>query len=140
MEEIRKAERTYRDAAIRSLQIARDSRILSRDHVNGNSAIQRAYHAENAALQAYRSALQKLVEFFGKDPSVPDGRAEELTNRERDVLQQIAWGRSTKEIAYTLGVTFKTAATHREHLLRKLNARNTADLTRAAIRLGLVNP
>lgn len=63
-----------------------------------------------------------------------------LTNREVQVLALIAGGRLTKEIASDLGIGFKTAACYRYRLLQKLNARNTADLTRAAIRMKLIEP
>ena len=62
-----------------------------------------------------------------------------LTGREREVLTLIASGKSTKEIATILGMALPTAVTHRYHLQQKLDARNTAELTRAAVRLGLIN-
>jgi DNA-binding CsgD family transcriptional regulator len=64
----------------------------------------------------------------------------ELTPRELKVLALIAAGQSTKEVAHTLGISFKTAASHRWRILSKLNAHNTADLTRHAIGIGLVAP
>jgi DNA-binding NarL/FixJ family response regulator len=64
----------------------------------------------------------------------------ELTAREREVLKLIAEGRSTKEIAHQLGISFKTAACHRSRILRKFNAHNSVLLVRAAIRAGLVEP
>lgn len=64
-----------------------------------------------------------------------------LTLREREVLQLIAEGRSTKEIAAALHISQKTIGTHRHNLRRKLNVATTADLTKIAIREGLVaNP
>jgi DNA-binding CsgD family transcriptional regulator len=61
-----------------------------------------------------------------------------LTTREQAVLECIAAGKSTKKIAYDLGITFKTAACHRQHVLTKLGASNTADLVCRAARLGLI--
>lgn len=61
-----------------------------------------------------------------------------LTGRETEILALIARGYSNKEVAEQLGIAPRTVETHREHLLAKLDARNAADLTRAAIRLGLV--
>lgn len=60
-----------------------------------------------------------------------------LTSREREVVQLIAEGHSTKAIADRLHVSAKTIGTHREHILSKLKAGGTADLTRYAIREGL---
>lgn len=62
------------------------------------------------------------------------------TPRELEVLGLIASGKSTKEVAHLLGITFKTAASHRSRIMAKVNANNTADLTRAAIRMGLIEP
>ena len=64
---------------------------------------------------------------------------ENLTPREREVLQLIAAGRSTKALAADLGIAFKTAACHRATILAKLGAANTADLVCRAVRMGLVN-
>ena len=63
-----------------------------------------------------------------------------LTGREREVLQLLAEGRSTKEVADELGLSVKTAETHRANLMRKLGARSLADLVRYAIRNKIVTP
>jgi two-component system response regulator NreC len=63
-----------------------------------------------------------------------------LTVRERQVLQLIAEGKTTKQIAVILGVTVKTAESHRSALMGKLDIHSTADLVRYAIRRGLVQP
>ena len=72
-------------------------------------------------------------------PRAADPRLRELTNRELQVLTLIAEGRSTKEIAFDLKISFKTAVAHRTHLLRKLGAHETATLVRIAVRGGLVS-
>jgi DNA-binding NarL/FixJ family response regulator len=61
-----------------------------------------------------------------------------LSPREREVLQLIAEGKSTKEIAFTLHVSTKTVETHRRQLMNKLNIYTVAELTRYALREGLV--
>jgi two-component system response regulator NreC len=61
-----------------------------------------------------------------------------LSVREREVLQLVAEGKSTKEIATILGVSIKTADHHRERLMRKLDLHHVAGLTRYAVRQGLV--
>ncbi len=63
-----------------------------------------------------------------------------LTPRERQVLQQVAQGRSTKQVAAALGIKFKTAACHRHSVMRKLKVHETTSLVRIAIRCGIVNP
>ncbi|MCK6616762.1 MAG: response regulator transcription factor [Cyclobacteriaceae bacterium] len=62
-----------------------------------------------------------------------------LSQREREVLQLIAEGISTKEIAEKLHLSPGTVETHRKNLLKKLNARNSAELIRMAITEGLLN-
>ena len=64
--------------------------------------------------------------------------ADHLTARERQVLQLVAEGRTTKEIAQLLGVGVKTAESHRAHLMGKLGIHDTAGLVRYAIRKGFV--
>jgi len=62
-----------------------------------------------------------------------------LTGKEREVLQLIAEGKSTKEIASILCLSPKTVETHRQHLMDKLNLHSIAELTRFAIREGLID-
>lgn len=66
--------------------------------------------------------------------------SERLTTRERQVLQLVAEGKTTKEIAVILGVTVKTAESHRTTLMSKLDLHSAAELVRYAIRRGLVEP
>jgi len=63
-----------------------------------------------------------------------------LTRRETEVLKLIAEGLSTKEIATRLKVSFKTAVSHRTHLLQKLGMHESASLVRLAIHAGIVTP
>jgi DNA-binding NarL/FixJ family response regulator len=61
-----------------------------------------------------------------------------ISDRERQVLQLIAEGKTTKEIASLLGISVRTAETHRSNLMEKLNIHETAGLVRYAIRSGLI--
>ena len=63
-----------------------------------------------------------------------------LSLRERQVLQLIAEGRSTKEAASILGISVKTAESHRTRIMGKLDVHETASLVRYAIREGMVLP
>jgi DNA-binding CsgD family transcriptional regulator len=63
-----------------------------------------------------------------------------LTERERQVLVLIAEGRSTKEAAAQLGISYKTADSHRSRILEKLGVHETASMVRYAIRSGLIAP
>ncbi len=60
-----------------------------------------------------------------------------LTPREREVLQLVAEGKTTKEVAKLLGISAKTVESHRTRIMKKLDTPNTAGIVRYAIRLGL---
>jgi DNA-binding NarL/FixJ family response regulator len=79
--------------------------------------------AESAAPQAQPSS---------EDPY------ETLTDREKQVLKLVAEGRSNKEVAETLGISVKTAMSHREHLLEKLGLHGRTELVKFALRHGII--
>jgi len=62
-----------------------------------------------------------------------------LSDRERETLQLLAEGKTTKEIAARLHVSAKTVETHRQHLMEKLDLHSVAELTKLAIREGLTS-
>jgi DNA-binding CsgD family transcriptional regulator len=62
-----------------------------------------------------------------------------LTPRQREILQLVAEGRTTKEIAAILNISLKTVETHRTQLMERLNIHDVAGLVRYAIRIGLVS-
>ncbi|MHB8495634.1 MAG: response regulator [Casimicrobiaceae bacterium] len=66
--------------------------------------------------------------------------AEAISARQREVLQLIAEGRSTREMAERLHLSVKTIETHRAQLMERLQIHDVASLTRYAIRMGLVDP
>src|SRR5262245_43560737 len=99
-------------------------------------------------VQAIHSALQgaiyvspvvtpAVVQAFLRGTPLP---SDPLTSREREVVQRIAEGQTTKEIAASLELSVKTAESHRINLMRKLNIHETATLVRYAIRRGLITP
>ena len=63
--------------------------------------------------------------------------SQELTPKERNVLQLIAEGKSTKEIADLLHISISTVESHRQHIMEKTNLHSVAELTRHAIKIGL---
>lgn len=82
-----------------------------------------------------------LLEDFVSDEDTPISPTfSRITPREREVLQLIAEGKTTKEIAQVLELSVKTVETHRQQLLRKLECSNVVELTRLAIREGLIEP
>ena len=67
-----------------------------------------------------------------------DTREPYLRDRERQVLQLVAEGKTTKEVAATLGISVKTAESHRLKIMERLDIHDTAGLVRYAIREGLI--
>jgi DNA-binding NarL/FixJ family response regulator len=61
-----------------------------------------------------------------------------LSKRETEVLALMVAGKTSKEIAAQLGISFKTAVTHRANIMSKMNVHETASVVREAIRRGLV--
>jgi DNA-binding CsgD family transcriptional regulator len=67
-------------------------------------------------------------------------KLEQLTFRHREILQLVAKGQNTKQIAHLLGISVKTVEAHRLQLMRRLKIDNIPGLVRFAIRTGLVSP
>lgn len=98
-------------------------------------AIETVYGGESYfSADVARVAMNQFVRGTSEGPS-----AMTLTNREREVLIHIAEGFSNKEIASRLNVGVRTVETHRERIMRKLNIRNVAGLTKFAIAKGLIS-
>ncbi|HET6352636.1 MAG TPA: response regulator transcription factor [Coriobacteriia bacterium] len=76
-------------------------------------------------------------EFAGREPRMRGVSPRSLTAREREVLQLIAEGLTTKQVASKLGLSVKTVETHRRQVMEKTNANSVADLVRYAIREGI---
>jgi two-component system response regulator NreC len=76
-----------------------------------------------------------VVDAYLSKSSLPD---DPLSAREHEVLQLIAEGKSTKDVAAILGISVKTAESHRSRLMQKLDIHETASLVRYAVRRGLV--
>jgi DNA-binding NarL/FixJ family response regulator len=85
--------------------------------------------------------VAKLVaaEYARGDERHPEGPFELLTPRQREVLQLIAEGNSTKQIAQRLRLSAKTVETHRTELMKRLGIRGIAGLVRYAIRVGIIS-
>jgi DNA-binding NarL/FixJ family response regulator len=83
---------------------------------------------------------QQVVDAIARPSDAQPSRVAMLTDREREVLQLIAEGLSSKEIAVMLGVSLKTVDSHRSNLMDKLDIHKVSGLVRFAIRAGLVEP
>lgn len=107
---------------------------------------------KNASLSELEVAIEKIVggqTYFGLrivdimreimvNPQSGDS-LDELTPRERQILQLIAESSTSKEIAVKLNISVKTADTHRANLMKKLDVHDVAGLTRQALAFGLID-
>lgn len=82
-----------------------------------------------------------IVEEYIRQAKISDkeDRYDQLTDREREVLQLIVEGFSNREIAERLNISLKTAGVHRINLMHKLNIHNLTELTKFAIRKGIIS-
>lgn len=112
-----------------------------------------AYCLKTAAAQELVSAIRAVSEgatyvtpslagavFGGLGLDERDRTPEDLTPREREVLQLVAEGKSSKEIASELHLAVSTVETHRKLIMAKLGITTIAELTKFAIRKGLTGP
>jgi len=80
--------------------------------------------------------VEEYVRKDSQEKAIIDSK---LTPREREILQLLAEGKNTKEIASNLSISVKTVETHRRHIKRKLKANSVAELTKIAIKEGLTS-
>jgi DNA-binding NarL/FixJ family response regulator len=100
--------------------------------------IMQAIHAAlQGAIYLSPQVTTGVVQAYLAGSSLPP---DPLTPREREIVQRIAEGQTTKEIAAHLGLSVKTVESHRINLMRKLDIHETASLVRYAIRRGLTPP
>lgn len=71
---------------------------------------------------------------LGSRPSVEEAAGNRLTSREREIVQMLSEGKSSKEVASALGISVKTAETHRANIMRKLEMHSVTELVRYAVR------
>ena len=85
-----------------------------------------------------KSVIKKFLQVAGAEAGLE--KSSLLTEREREVLQLIAEGHPTRKIAEMLFISVKTVEAHRSHIMEKLDLHNIADLTRYAVRTGIISP
>jgi DNA-binding NarL/FixJ family response regulator len=76
----------------------------------------------------------------GPVKEVPELVSDRLTSREREIVQLLAEGKSSKEVASSLGISVKTAETHRANVMRKLELHSVSELVRYAVRNQIIEP
>jgi two-component system response regulator NreC len=94
-------------------------------------------HVDRGEVYLSPKISKAVVRSYLNNTEGPNGQ---LSVRERQVLQLVGEGHSTKKIASLLGISVKTADTHRTKLMEKLDIHQTAGLVRYAIRNGLLEP
>jgi DNA-binding CsgD family transcriptional regulator len=92
--------------------------------------------AQSMRLRRRSQRIRTALEGGRAKPAQAAGQR--LSKREREVLSLMVGGRSSKEIAAALGISFKTAVTHRASIMSKLDVHEIASVVREAIRRGLV--
>lgn len=105
-----------------------------RDLMSALEAIQR-----NKTFFTSKISDMVLSTFLNGRPSAPEVSGPGLTSREREVIQLVAEGKSTKEVAVALGLSVKTADTHRSNLMRKLGVHSVSELVLYAIRNNIIH-
>jgi len=94
----------------------------------------RMYFTERVSREVLAGYLEKL-----KNPAHADhNSASRLTGREREVVQLVAEGQSSKEVAISLKISSKTVETHRANIMRKIDCHTVAALVRHAIRNNII--
>jgi len=107
---------------------------VARDLVSAVDALHR-----NETFFTHKVAQVLLDGYLGKLPvnegnANKEGESLRLTDRQREIVQLLAEGKSSKEVAVVLGVSVKTAETHRVNIMRRLNCHSVTELVRYAIR------
>jgi DNA-binding NarL/FixJ family response regulator len=104
-----------------------------RDLVTAVEAVQ-----HNQTFFTSQVAQMVLEGYLSRDDEKEKYYRDCLTPREREVVQLVAEGKTSKEVAVTLNLSVKTAETHRTNVMRKLDLHSVADLTLYAVRNGIV--
>lgn len=149
IEATRKIISEYPDIKIIALSMHSDKRFITRMLEAGASGYLMKDCAFDELIQAIQSVLMNqmfisksianiIIKDHIKRLSETDSSGYSiLTDREREVIQMLAEGNSTKEIASHLHLSVKTVETHRINIMKKLNLHSVAELTKYAIREGI---
>lgn len=86
------------------------------------------------------AAAKTLIDGFCNPSTAEPVVPRNLTPREREIVQLVAEGKSTKEVAVTLNISVKTAETHRSNIMRKLEVHSVSELVRYAVKNHMVEP
>jgi len=120
------------DAGARGYLLKTDA---SRDLIAAVDAVRRnkTFFTSKVAQMVLDGYLKRKT--ASEDNSLARGR---LTPRQREIVQLLAEGKSSKEVAVALGLSVKTAETHRANIMRRLNCHSVSELVRYAIRTEII--
>ena len=150
LDAVRELKKSNPDARIVFLTMNMDSDIASEALRIGASGYLLKTSREEELLQAIRNAMKgtpyvssqirdALEESFIRDPRSRN-RSRHLTNRQLQVLQMLAEGRSMKEIASILNISFRTVRFHKYQMMQELQIKSIAELVQYAIKHSIIFP
>ena len=150
IEATQRLRRTHPGVRVVALSAHADKRYVRNMVRAGASAYVLKESASDDLLRAVRAAAHgehylsprvtgALLESWSAPVPEPGSAGERLGPREREVLRLLAEGKTSKEIARTLGLKVKTVETHRRNLAQKLDLHSVAELTKYAVREGLTS-
>jgi DNA-binding NarL/FixJ family response regulator len=123
------------DTGIRGYIVKSDS---ERDLVIAVQAL--AIHKPFFTPRATELILDKFNGREGASSEMPESLRDRLTSREREIVQLLSEGKSSKEVASDLKISVKTAETHRANIMRKLEIHSVSELVRYAVRNQIIEP
>ena len=112
--------------------------VLKKSAGSDLAAAIRSVHRGGLVLDPEVAREAMLDQAAAADGSRPADPYEALTDREKQVLKLVAEGHSNKEVADELGISVKTAMSHREHIMEKLDLHSRTELIRFAIKQGII--
>lgn len=86
-----------------------------------------------------KEVVRKLMDIQNKEQKITDAAFNTLTPREQEIMILVAEGLTTNQISERLYISPKTVENHRSSIMRKLNLRNTIEVARYAVKLGLID-
>jgi len=129
-----------------SLQLDWDKRVID-SHLSIDIATFKIEQSEVQALSKHdhfftsKVAQMMYQDYVKRRTSTGDVESRRsLTSRQREVLRLLAEGNTNKEVASALGISVKTAETHRAKIMRNLQVDSFSELVRYAVRCGLIKP
>ena len=123
------------DAGVRGYIVKSDS---DRDLIVAVEAL--SNHKPFFTPRATELILNNFNSKGGSPSEVPEFIGDRLTSREREIVQLLSEGKSSKEVASVLSISVKTAETHRANIMRKLEIHSVSELVRYAVRNQIIEP